>query len=74
MCYMAVFLKFMLVLHEMGITETIGHTEHVKKMFMQILLVYIEDIFFAISNYLALEFVHYLLLITDTSCGGKLTF
>jgi hypothetical protein len=41
---MAVSLKFMLVLQEMGITETIGLTEHVKKIFMQILLVCLDDI------------------------------
>jgi hypothetical protein len=68
---MVVSLKFMLVLQEMGITEMIGLTEHVKKIFMQILLVYIGDTFFTISNYLAPKFVRYLVFITDTSCGGK---
>jgi len=33
MCHMTVSLKFMLVLQEMGITETMGLTEHVEKDF-----------------------------------------
>jgi len=62
----------MLVLQEMGITETIGLTEHVEKDFYANFACLHWWHFSTISNYLALEYVHYLVFITDTSCGGEI--